>query len=121
MRVGNGNVQLPPPPFPLAMALAALQEATSSDKVKLLAIQPRFGFRLGECGHFHGQNLLIVISSHILMIAIVLAFSVHFYSANRKQKAGKRLLERTVRWQNSTSYGADDDTGRFPVHLLTQG
>ncbi|KAK7613331.1 major facilitator superfamily domain-containing protein [Phyllosticta paracitricarpa] len=38
----------------------------------------------------------ISIGSHILMIAIVAAFSVHFAIANRAQKEGRRVLENMV-------------------------
>lgn len=37
----------------------------------------------------------ISITSHIAIIALILAFSAHFYIANSRQRAGKVLLERT--------------------------
>lgn len=37
----------------------------------------------------------VSIGSHILIISIVLAFSVYFYTANSKQSKGKKKIERT--------------------------
>lgn len=37
----------------------------------------------------------VSILSHVLMISFVAAFSVYFYAANKQQKAGKAMLERT--------------------------
>lgn len=38
----------------------------------------------------------ISIGSHILIIAFVAAFSLYFYAANKRQRAGKSVIERTV-------------------------
>jgi hypothetical protein len=35
----------------------------------------------------------VSIGSHVLIILLVAAFSVHFYLANRRQRAGKAILE----------------------------
>ena len=37
----------------------------------------------------------VSIGSHVFIIGIVLAFSVYFYTANSKQKKGKKTIERT--------------------------
>lgn len=37
----------------------------------------------------------VSIGSHILIIGFVLAFSAYFYVANKRQRAGKVILERT--------------------------
>lgn len=37
----------------------------------------------------------VCIGSHILIVSIVLAFSVYFYTANSKQRKGKKTIERT--------------------------
>lgn len=37
----------------------------------------------------------VCIGSHILVIGIVLVFSVYFYTANSKQRKGKKMIERT--------------------------
>lgn len=37
----------------------------------------------------------VSIGSHILIISTVLAFSVYFYTANSKQRKGKKVIERT--------------------------
>ena len=37
----------------------------------------------------------VCIGSHIFIISIVLAFSVYFYTANSKQRKGKKTIERT--------------------------
>lgn len=38
----------------------------------------------------------VSISSHLLIMAFVAAFSVYFWQANRKQRSGKALLESTL-------------------------
>jgi hypothetical protein len=38
----------------------------------------------------------ISIGSHVLIIGIVALFSLYFWHVNKKQKAGKKLLEETI-------------------------
>lgn len=50
--------------------------------------------RQGEAPRYM-TAIWVSIGSHLLMIAFVVAFSAYFFAANRKQRSGKSLLERT--------------------------
>jgi len=60
--------------------------------------------------------------SHIVIIAIVAAFSTHFFFANRKQSTGKKVIENTVNTPDSVDeirfHGLTAATGRLPLHIL---
>lgn len=60
--------------------------------------------------------------SHIIIMAIVVAFSTHFFYANRKQSKGKKVIENTVsKFLSVNGSGIDGlifATGRFPIHIL---
>ena len=62
--------------------------------------KPLFGLLVGEAGAYHfalGRGLLSEWNSaQILTIAIVAAFSVYFFVANRQQSRGKKVIENTV-------------------------
>jgi len=54
------------------------------------------------------------------MIACVLAFSAYFFVANKRQRAGKMVIEGTVRklFDDQTNIEANAITGRFPTCIL---
>jgi hypothetical protein len=64
--------------------------------------------------------LLIASRSHIVMIACVLVFSAYFFFANKRQRAGKTVIEGTVRnvFEHQTNIEANVITGWFPTYLL---
>ena len=57
-----------------------------------------------------------------MIIAIVVAFTVYFFYANRKQSKGKQLLEETVSPYESVRGGlnrAKSGSGGLQIHLLS--
>jgi hypothetical protein len=54
------------------------------------------------------------------MIACVLVFSAYFFVANKRQRAGKTVIEGTVRKvvEDQTIIEANMITGRFPAYIL---
>jgi len=62
------------------------------------------------------------IRSHIIIIAIVIAFSTHFFYANRKQSKGKKVIECTVsivHGEHKTEFdGLIAATGRVSIYIL---
>jgi len=54
------------------------------------------------------------------MIACVLVFSAYFFVANKRQRAGKTVIEGTVRrlFEDQTDIEANVIIGRFPTCIL---
>lgn len=52
-----------------------------------------------EVGLGEGPVLTLLYRSHILMICVVAALSVHFYIANQFQRQKSGVLEQTVQFQ----------------------
>lgn len=64
--------------------------------------------------------LLTVPRSHIVMIACVLVFSAYFFFANKRQRAGKTVIEGTVRkvFGDEADIEANLVIGWFPTYIL---
>ena len=60
--------------------------------------------------------------SHIVIIAIIVAFTTYFLYANRRQNKGKQILEQTVSLENHLRTGflfpLTTWSGGFQVHVL---
>ncbi len=106
------------------MAWEALPGPSSSANKRLRATWQRSG-----C--LSGWPLLLkvywaaaerLIRSHVMIIAIILAFTVYFLQANRKQGKGKQLLEGTVSSYDCIRWWLDrakSGSGGLQVHILS--
>jgi len=53
------------------------------------------------------------------MIVFVVLFSAYFFTANKRQARGKKLIENTVSFLDTRKrFHADAYPGRLPVHIL---
>lgn len=58
--------------------------------------------------------------SHLIIMAIIAAFTLYFFYANRRQRKGKMVIEGTVSLDLQIFQGRllTVDTGRLSVYLL---
>ena len=55
------------------------------------------------------------------MIVFVVLFSAFFFSANKRQARGKKLIENTVSFLDIRKrFHTDASPGRLPVHILKE-
>lgn len=101
------------------MELEVLLVVSLCDRRRHRSISLRSGSPSGTylCSYFHYSANEC--RSHILMIVFVVLFSAYFFTANKRQARGKKLVENTVSFLDIRKrFHADAYPGRLPVHIL---
>ena len=78
--------------------------------------------RVSGCSSLLPLQADIYVRSHIIIMAIVAAFTVYFFYANRKQSKGKKVIEETVSRIGESRLGLERHlivfTGWLPLYVL---